>query len=103
MGYSNEDSGEDDDCDDDDREQDKGTDEKILVPDTNEGLKDRFNYLFVKFTREKQYEHGLELTVLLDEMLDRGVVTSIDYNNLNTLIVIPDKSSNEEEEEEEEE
>ena len=35
-------------------------------------------------------------------MLDRGFITPIEYNNLNSLIVIPDKSSNEEEEEEEE-
>ena len=35
-------------------------------------------------------------------MLDRGLVTPIEYNNLNSLIVIPDKSSNEEEGEEEE-
>ena len=35
-------------------------------------------------------------------MLDRGLVAPIEYNNLNSLIVIPDKSSNEEEEEEEE-
>ena len=74
-----------------------------MVPDTGEGLKDRFNHLFIKFTREKQYEHGHELTVLSDEMLDRGLFTSIEYGNLNSLIVIPDKSSNEEKEEEEDE
>ena len=41
-------------------------------------------------------------SLLLDEMLDRGLVTPIECNNLNSLIVIPDKSSNEEEEENEE-
>ena len=35
-------------------------------------------------------------------MLDRGLDTPIEYNNLNSLIVIPDKPSNEEEEVEEE-
>ena len=35
-------------------------------------------------------------------MLHRGLVAPIEYNNLNSLIVIPDKFSNEEEEEEEE-
>ena len=35
-------------------------------------------------------------------MLDRGSVAPIEYNNLNSLIVISDKSSNEEEEEVEE-
>ena len=43
-----------------------------------------------------------ELTLLLDEMLDRGLVAPIEYNNLNSLTVISDKSSNEEEEEVEE-
>ena len=46
---------------------------KIVVPDTDEGLRDQFNQLFVEFTRDKKYEHGHELTVLLDEMLKRGV------------------------------
>ena len=45
MGYSNKDNGDDDGGDDDDREEDQG-------------LKDRFNLLFIKFTRGKQYEHG---------------------------------------------
>ena len=123
MGYSNEDNDDDDDGNDDDREQGEGAEEKNVVPDTGEGLKDRFDHLFIKLAREKlareklaseklareklareklarekQYEHGHELTVLLDAML----VTPILYNNLNSLIVIPDKSSNEEEEEEEE-
>ena len=102
MGYSNEDNGDDDDGDDDDREQDEGTEERIVVPDTDQGLKDRFNHPLIKFTREKQYEHAHELTLLLDEMLDRGLVAPIEYNNLNSLIVISDKSSYEEEEEEEE-
>ena len=43
MGYNNKDDG-----DNDDREQDEGTEEKIVVPDTDEGLKDRFNHLFIK-------------------------------------------------------
>ena len=58
MGYSNEDNGDDEDGDGDDLEQDEGTERKIVVPDTDQGLKDRFSYLFIKFTREKQYEHG---------------------------------------------
>ena len=51
MGHhSNEDNGDDDDSDDDgDREQDEGTEERIVVPDTEEGLKDRFNHLFIEF------------------------------------------------------
>ena len=57
------------------------------------------NHLFIEFTREKQYKYGHELAVLSDEMSDRGLVTLIEYNNLNNLI--PPKSSNEEEEIEE--
>ena len=102
MGYSNGDNGDDDYGDDDDREQGEGTEEKLVVPDNDEVLKDRVNLLFIKFTKEKQNGHGNEFILLLDEMLDRGLVTPIEYNNLNSLIVIPDKSSNEEEEEEEE-
>ena len=96
MSYSNEDNGDDD----DDREQDEGT-KRNWVTRHSRRSKDRFNHLFIQFTREKQYEHGHELTVLLGEMLYRGLVTPIEYNNLNSLIVIPDKSSYEEEEEEE--
>ena len=44
MGYSNKDNGDEDGGDDDDRGEDQG-------------LKDRFNLLFIKFTRGKQYEH----------------------------------------------
>ena len=99
MGYSNEGNDDDDDGNDDDREPDEGTEEKNVVPDTGEGLKDRFDHLFIKLAkeklareklareklareklareklareklaREKQYEHGHELTVLLDAML----------------------------------
>ena len=79
MGYNNKNNGDDDDDgDDDDRESVEGTEEKIVVPDTDEGLKDRFDHLFIKFTREKPYEHRHELTVLLNEMLDRGLVTPIE-------------------------
>ena len=31
---------------------------EIVVPGTDEGLRDRFNQLFVEFTREKKHEHG---------------------------------------------
>ena len=53
MGYSNEDNGDDDHGDDDDREQDEGAEEKLVVPDIGEVLKDRFYHLSIKFTREK--------------------------------------------------
>ena len=79
LGYSNEDNGDGDDGDDDDLEKDEGTEEKLVISDTP------------------------ELTLLLDEMLDRELAAPIKYKNLNSLIVIPDKSNEEEEEEEEDE
>ena len=51
---------------------------KIVVPDTDEGLRDQFNLLFVEFTRDKKHEHGHELTVLLDEMLERGSIAPLE-------------------------
>ena len=45
-----------------------------MVPDTDKGLRDQFNQLFVEFTRDKKHEHGHELTVLLDELLEYGSI-----------------------------
>ena len=64
MRHSNEDNGDDDDGDNNDREQDEGTEEEIVVPDTAEGLNDRFRHLPIRFTIEKQHKHGHELPVL---------------------------------------
>ena len=66
-----------------------------VVPDTAEGLGDRFNQFFVEFTRDKKHEHGHELTVLVDEMLERGSITPLEHNNLNSTVAIPEKSSDE--------
>ena len=63
---------------------------KIAVSNTDEGLRDRFNLLFVEFTRDKKHEHGHELTVLLDEMLERGSITPLEYNKLNSVIATPE-------------
>ena len=71
-----------------------------MVPDTGEGLRGQFNQLFVEFTRDKNYEHGHELTVLWDEMLERGTITPLEYNKLNSVIAILEKSSDEGVEEE---
>ena len=46
----------------------------------DEGLRDQFNQLFVEFTRDKKHEHGHELSVLLDEMLERGSIAPLEYN-----------------------
>ena len=50
-------------------------DKEIVLPDTVEGLRDRFNQLFIAFTREKKTEHRHALALLLDEMLDREYIT----------------------------
>ena len=82
---------------------DAAANNKIVVPDTDEGLRDQFNQLFVEFTRDKKHEHGHKLTVLLDEILERGTITPLEYNKLNSVIAIPEKSSDEGAEEEEDE
>ena len=79
-----------------------GANNKIVVPDTDEGLRDQFNQLFVEFTRDKKHKHGHELTVLLDEMLERGSIAPMEYNRLNSVIAISEKSSDEGAEEEDE-
>ena len=48
------------------------------MPDTDEGLRDQFNQFFVEFTRDKKHEHGHELTVVLDEMLERGSIPPLE-------------------------
>ena len=84
------------DDDDDDANDDDDTAEYV-IPETDEGLKERFNHLFNEFTRTK--EHGPELNVVLGEMLNRGLVTPEEYNNLNSLT--PKEETDEEEEEKE--
>ena len=73
-----------------------------MVPDNDEELKDQFNQLCVELTRDKKHEHGHELTVLLDEMLERGTITQLEYNKLYSVIAIPEKYSDEDAEEEDE-
>ena len=65
------------------------------MPEAAEGLKERFNQLFIEFTRTKEY--GPELNLLLDEMLKRGLVVPIVYSNLKS--INPGKPPDEEEEE----
>ena len=89
---------------DNENEGDSNADEannKIVVPDTDEGLRVQFNQLFVEFTRDKTHVHGHELTVLLDEMLERGTITPLEYNKLDSVIALPEKSSEGAEEEDE--
>ena len=88
---------DDDDDDDDDANDDDDTAEYV-IPEADEGLKERFNQLFIEFTRIK--EHGPELNLLLDEMLNRGLVAPIVYSNLKS--IIPGKPPDDEEEKDEE-
>ena len=58
---------------------------KIVVPDTDEGLRNQFNQLFVEFTRDKKHKHQHELTVLLDEMIERESIAPMEYNSLYSI------------------
>ena len=84
-------------ADDDDDANDDDDTAEYVIPETDKGLKKRFNKLLIEFTRTK--EHGPELNILLDEMINRGLVIPEEYNNLNSLI--PKEETGEEEEEEE--
>ena len=44
-----------------------------LPRDSDSDLKDKFNHLFVEYSRE--HKNGKELAMLLDQMLERGLVT----------------------------
>ena len=91
---------DDDDADtmhaDDDDDANNDDTAEYVIPETDEVLKERCNHLFIEFTRTK--EHGPELNVLLGEMLNRGLVTPEEYNNLNSRT--PKEETDEEEEEE---
>ena len=60
----------------------------IVVPDTDDGLRDQFNQLVVEFTRDKKHEHGHELTVLLHEMLERGSIAPLYLYRENLLMKV---------------
>ena len=52
-------------------------------------MEDRFNHLLIEYTKEKKSEGAQELAILLDTMLDRGLVTAVEYSKLNSFIAIP--------------
>ena len=60
-----------------------------MIPDDDGELEDRFNHLLIEYTREKKSDSGHELAILLDKMLDRGLVTAVEYSKLNSLIAVP--------------
>ena len=57
--------------------------QQLAPPDDAAELEDRFNHLLIEYTREKKSESGRELAILLDKMLDRGLVTAVEYSKLN--------------------
>ena len=58
--------------------------EEFTLPDTIEGVRDRFNKLYVEFMRHNKHEHTNELVFFLDEMLRHGATTPTEYTQLNT-------------------
>ena len=60
--------------------------EEFTLPDTIEGVRDRFNAVYSEFMRYNKHEHRNELMLLLDEMLRRGAITPTEYTRLNTSI-----------------
>ena len=58
--------------------------EDFTLPDTIEGVRDRFNELYVELMRHNKHEHRNELMYLLDEMLRQGAITPTEYTRLNT-------------------
>ena len=58
--------------------------EEFTFPDTIEGVRDRFNKLYVEFMRHNKHEHTNELVFLLDEVLRQGAITHTEYAQLNT-------------------
>ena len=117
MGYSNDKSSEDDSSDSeesitsksgDDNENVNLDDEEFILPDTIEGIQDRFNELYVGFVRKGKHENRNELEFLLDELLREGAIDPTEYTQLNTRLtaaedLTTDKEEKEEEEEDEEE
>ena len=58
--------------------------EGFTLPGTIEGVRDRFNQLYVEFMRHNNHKHTNELMFLLDEMLRQGAITPTEYTQLNT-------------------
>ena len=58
--------------------------EEFTLTDTIEGVRDRFNELYVEFMRHNKHEHRNELMFLLDEVLRQGTIPPTEYTQLNT-------------------
>ena len=68
---------EDDDQDSEIMDQDQHIEKDVAQTDNDQDFEDRFNHLLIEYTREKKPESGHELAILLDRMLDRGLVTAV--------------------------
>ena len=78
--------------------------EEFILPDTIEGIRDRFNELYVGFVRKGKHENRTELEFLLDELLRHGAIEPSEYTQLNTgLTVKEDLTIDKQEKEETEE
>ena len=70
-------------------DQEQHIEKELPQTDYDQDLEDRFNHFLIEYTREKKSESGQELAILLDKMLDRGLVTAVEYSKLNSLIAVP--------------
>ena len=120
MGYSNNDASSDEEDSSESEEEsitsksngdDNDVDmevEEFILPDTIEGIRDRFDELYVGFVREKRHENRNELEFLLDAMLRQGAIDHTEYTQLNTRLtqtedLAIDKEETEGDEEDDEE
>ena len=62
--------------------------EEFILPDTIEGIRDRFNELYVGFVRTGKHESRPELEFLLDELLRQGAIDPNEYTQLNTGLTV---------------
>ena len=65
---------------------------EFTLPDTIEGVRDRFNQLYVEFMRHNKHEHTNELMFLLDEMLRQGAITPTEYATVEYKFIWSSKS-----------
>ena len=84
MGYSNDKSSEDDSSDSEESITSKSGDDnenvnldgaEFILPDTIEGIQDRFNELYMGFVGKGKHEDRNDLEFLLDELLRQGATT----------------------------
>ena len=116
MGYSSDESSEEDSGESEESITSKSGDdnenvdlevEEFILPGTVEGIRDRFNELYVGFVRKGKNENRNELEFLVDELLCQGALDPTEYTQLNTRLteeedLTTDKEEKEEEDEEEE-